>query len=146
VVIGSGITSTQDNGLFIRHRGPAAFVTNAAGFLAGTNELVEVSSSIRTKTNIRDLEDAEAKVAQLRPVRYEPLLVNGLTQSDIRENIGLIAEEVHAAIPALVVNDLEGQPGSVLYDRLLVVLLQQLRAARAKLDEVKARGITKKVW
>jgi hypothetical protein len=42
VAIGAGIVANQTGGLFAQHRGPGVYSVNPAGFIAGTNELVEV--------------------------------------------------------------------------------------------------------
>jgi len=43
VAIGHNITADQDGGLFVQHRGPSGYSVNLAGFIAGTNELVEIT-------------------------------------------------------------------------------------------------------
>lgn len=41
ISIGNGIIANQIGGLFVKHRGPAVYSVNPAGFISGTNELVE---------------------------------------------------------------------------------------------------------
>jgi hypothetical protein len=145
-VIGdSSITANTAGGLYLRHRGPAAFTVNVAGFIAGTSELVEVSSSIRTKENVRDLEQSTL-FEKLRPVRYTPKLINGLTELDVRENIGFIAEEVVDLYPEVVTFDIHGAPAGLMYDRLVPVLVKQVQTLRSELvalcaivDELRAK-------
>jgi hypothetical protein len=134
--IGQGVTANIADGFFIRKRGPAAFVTNAAGFLAG-GELVEVSSSVRTKENIRDLELAGDKFEALRPVRYTPKLVGGLQPSEVRENIGFIAEEIAEIYPEVVSYDRDGEPAGLMYERLVPVIVRELQKLRQELRELR---------
>jgi len=43
--LGNGIVANQPGGFFVRHRGPLGIPVNPAGFIPGTNELVEVTSA-----------------------------------------------------------------------------------------------------
>lgn len=138
VALGRGIIATQDDGFFVRHRGPAAFTANSAGFIAGTNELVEVSSSIKTKENIRTLEATDAAFSKLRPVRYTPKLVGGLVKAEIRENIGLIAEEVVQLYPEVVTFNAQNEPAGLMYDRLVPVLIEKVQSQDREIKELRA--------
>ena len=130
--------ANQIGGLFVQHRGPSAFTVNAAGFIAGTNELVEVSSSIKTKENIRTLESTVDKFSKLHPVRYTPKLVGGITEPEIRENIGLIAEEVVELYPEVVTFDKEAQPAGLMYDRLVAVLIERVQSQQEIINKMAA--------
>jgi Chaperone of endosialidase/YadA head domain repeat (2 copies) len=44
IALGQGVTANQTGGFFVRHRGPSGYTVNPAGFIAGTNELVEITS------------------------------------------------------------------------------------------------------
>jgi hypothetical protein len=44
IIIGNSITASVDNGLFLQHRSPSTVTARPAGFIAGTNELVELTS------------------------------------------------------------------------------------------------------
>lgn len=127
VAIGQGITANQTGGFFCTHRGPISVTFNAAGFIAGTNELVELTSSRRFKTNIRDLEQVSEKFDRLRPVRFTPLEGHG----DINtEHIGLIAEEVEELWPEFVAHDLDGQTTGMAYDRMISVLIKEMQSMK----------------
>jgi len=129
VAIGNGVTANQVGGLFVRHRGPLAITVNPAGFVAGTNELVEITSSRRFKQNIRDLEDVSEKIDALRPVRYQAKPGFG----DDREHIGFIAEEVQAIFPEFVTYDADGNVTGMMFDRVTSVLLKEIQSLRARL-------------
>lgn len=137
IAIGNGIIATQDNGCFIKHRGPAAFSSTKAGFIPSTNELVEDSSSIKTKDNIRTLEDTSEAFDKLRPVRYVPKIINGLLPSEIRENIGLISEEVNELYPEVVTYDRDNHPMGIMYERLVSVLIQQVQSQKQEIKDLK---------
>mgnify|MGYP001115290418 CR=1 FL=1 len=129
VALGENIVANQVNGLFVKHRGPIAATINMAGFIAGTNELVEITSSRRFKENIRDLEDVSVKFDQLRPVRYNPKEGHG----DTREHIGLIAEEVQKVFPEFVTYDVNtGETTGLMFDRMVSVLIQEIQSLKSR--------------
>jgi hypothetical protein len=135
IALGATITANQAGGFFVQHRGPAVFTVNAAGFIAATNELVEITSSRRYKENIRDLEDVSEKFQSLRPVRYNAVPGHG----DEREHIGLIAEEVHELFPEFVTYDQEGQVTGMMFDRMVSVLIKEMHDMRAHITALEAR-------
>jgi hypothetical protein len=73
-------------------------------------------SAIRFKTDIQDYTAGLSEVSQVRPVRY--------TKKDTgRQEIGVIAEELNQILPEFVLRDPTGDPYSVAYPRLTVVLV-----------------------
>jgi hypothetical protein len=133
---GTGITANQIGGLFVTHRGPLSVTFNAAGFIAGTNELVELTSSRRYKTNIRDLEQVSDKFNRLRPVRFNPIEGHGEVNS---EHIGFIAEEVEELFPEFITHDLEGQTTGMMYDRFVSILVREMQAMKLRIQELENR-------
>lgn len=140
VVIGNGITSVatppnpHDGGLYMRHFA-APVVGNTAVFMG--NELVETTSSVRFKDNIRSLEETPDKFDKLRPVRYV-----GKNDYLRAEQIGLIAEEVEPLYPELIVyTELEGKkaPNGIAYERMVAILIREMQAMKAKISELEAR-------
>ncbi|MBS0625983.1 MAG: tail fiber domain-containing protein, partial [Verrucomicrobia bacterium] len=101
------------------------------GFADAINVLIDsgqqlgtISSSIRFKTDIREIEHAESEGLQkLRPVsfRYKSQPDNP------RLDYGLIAEEVVDIYPDLVVYDAEGQPETVQYHKLYGLLIAEIQ-------------------
>ena len=134
VALGQGITANQTGGFFVTHRGPITATVNNAGFIAGTNELVELTSSRRFKTNIRDLESVSDKFDRLRPVRFNPIEGHGDVNS---EHIGLIAEEVEELWPEFVAHDPEGRTTGINYDRMISVLIKEMQALKAEIKALK---------
>jgi hypothetical protein len=135
VAIGT-VTANVANGFFCQHRGPITVAYNVAGFIAGTNELVEITSSRRFKTNIRDLEEVSDKFDRLRPVRFNPKEGYGDVES---EHIGLIAEEVEELWPEFVTHDTEGRTAGMIYDRMISVLIKEMQAMKAEIKALKEK-------
>ena len=105
-----------------------------------TGEVFVVTSSMRYKSNIADLDIDTSKVLALRPVSYTD------NNSGINA-VGLIAEEVHEEIPQLVnYKEIEGydeiQPDSVKYSTLSVYLLKVIQEQQTIIEDLKARITT----
>ena len=94
-----------------------------------SGKLGTIVSSFGFKKNIQDMDTQSEKLRQLRPVTFE----YKNDESNTRQ-IGLIAEEVAKVFPELVVNDLEGQPYSIRYQILPVLLLQELQKQQDSID------------
>jgi len=122
-VAASAIT---DNGLFF-HKSLAVVVATAVNYNATTGAMGPVVSSRRFKDNIQALELDSSKVFDLRPVSYDWNLPQ--LKGHMRD-FGLIAEEVAEIFPELVPRDAGGLPCSVNYDRISVLLLEELRKVR----------------
>jgi len=86
-------------------------------------QLGTTTSSRRFKQDIRDLGDTTSAVMSLRPVRFR-YKVHG---PDGPEQYGLVAEEVQEVDPELVVRDLDGQVNSVSYDKVNIMLLNEVQ-------------------
>jgi hypothetical protein len=86
------------------------------------NNVLLTTSSRRYKTDIRSLSGAMAReiLKKLRPVLYRSTCA---ADDPDEEHVGLIAEEVAEICPALVTWDRNGDPQSVLYDRIPVLQL-----------------------
>lgn len=97
-------------------------------------KLGTVVSSAQFKKNIKDMDSSSDRLRRLRPVTFE------YKNDDSRTpQIGLIAEEVADVFPELVVYDLEGQPYSVRYQILPVLLLQELQRHQDLIDDLTTR-------
>ena len=91
------------------------------------------------KENIEDLPDeTAAKLWDLRRVAYDPVIKPGQRQPP--RQFGLIAEEVMAALPEVVPLDGEGLPYAVAYDRLVVLLLAEMRKLRDRVATLEAQA------
>jgi hypothetical protein len=100
--------------------------TGTAVVADANGKLWKQSSSMRHKHNVADLPAAGDAVLALRPVAFE-------WNSTGEPDIGLIAEEVAATLPELVLCDAEGQPDAVKYDKLALYLLDVVRTQQGAL-------------
>jgi hypothetical protein len=116
-------------------------VTSSAGvpvLVNSAGKLGTTTSSRRFKEGIEDLGDESRGLMRLRPVSffYRPEYDDG----SHRRQYGLIAEEVAAVYPDLVVYDKEGQPQTVRYQLLDPMLLNELQRQGRQLGEQGARA------
>ena len=110
-------------------RGITTDVNDAIAVLIDSaGQLGTVSSSIRFKENVHDLEHSH--VLELRPVSFN-------YKQDGRKSIGLIAEEVEKVMPSLVAYNQQGEVESVKYHDLPVLLLLEIQKLRKELDKLK---------
>jgi hypothetical protein len=87
-------------------------------------------SSQRWKTNIRTIDHAMDKVAQLRGVYFD-------WQGQSKHDIGLIAEEVGRVVPEVVDYEANGTDATALaYDRLVALLVEAVKEQQARIDEL----------
>jgi trimeric autotransporter adhesin len=112
----------------------AAFIAGVAGtnisggaavMVSPSGQLGVVSSSRRYKEDIQPMGDVSERLYQLRPVtfRYKQPQADG--QKPVQ--VGLIAEDVAAVMPELVVYNQDGQPESVAYHLLPTLLLNEVQ-------------------
>ena len=88
----------------------------------GTGQLGTISSSRRYKENINDMDNASNNIMNLRPTTF--FMKNDPTK---QRQYGLIAEEVNEILPDLVTYNKAGDPESVKYHDLPVLLLNELQ-------------------
>jgi hypothetical protein len=137
-VVGTG--SGQQNRTFINGiRGVTTGLADAVPVLIDSaGQLGTVSSSRRYKKEIEDMGDASSQLLGLRPVtfkyRQEPV------QGEQPLQFGLIAEEVAAVLPELVVYDAEHRPETVRYHLLSSMLLNELQK-QARLNQEQQQAI-----
>jgi hypothetical protein len=157
---GASVT-TGDNNIHVGHPGTAADAdtirlgqsqsqTFVAGIFGATvdagsgvpvlvdanGQLGTIVSSRRFKEGIEPVGPEAAAVLGLRPVtfRYRPEM-----DPAGRRQYGLIAEEVAELIPELAVYGRAGEPYSVRYDVLSVLLLAELQKQQRELAALRAR-------
>lgn len=97
-------------------------------------QLGTVSSSMRYKSNIEPMGCVSDRLMKLEPVTF-----SWKSDSTYRQQLGLIAEEVEAVFPELVVHDKEGLPETVKYHDLPVLLLNELKKLAARVKELETR-------
>ncbi len=104
-------------------------VTGSAVLCSTAGQLGTVVSSRRFKENIVDMAEVSADIYKLRPVTF-----TWIKNPEMGVQPGLIAEEVHAVMPQLVIYDDEKQPQSVKYHELPVLLLNELKKLKNRVD------------
>jgi len=97
------------------------------------HQLGTVSSSIRYKQNIEDMDTESDDLLKLRPVTFEYKERPGIMQ------YGLIAEEVEEIMPRLVVKDAEGIPEAVKYHEMPSILLHAIQKLVTRVDELEQK-------
>jgi hypothetical protein len=96
-------------------------------------QLGTVSSSQRFKEDIEDMGDTSDGLMDLRPVtfRYKQPYQDGSKPIDY----GLIAEEVAKIYPNLAVKGADGKIETVQYQKLTLMLLNELQKQNKKIEE-----------
>jgi len=112
----------RSNGDFFAYNLPSG--TGTSLVVSSDGRVFLESSSRRFKDDIVDIEIESGKIYELRPVSFT------WKEQGVRD-LGLIAEEVREILPELVQRDQQGQPVSVKYDRLAVLLLMELKELKA---------------
>jgi hypothetical protein len=124
-----------DNTTWIAH---VYGVTTQSGMTApvivsNTGQLGTVSSSRRFKHNIRPMENASEAILGLKPVIF-----HYKSDETNTPQFGLIAEEVAAVNPDLVMPDENGNIYSVRYDQVNAMLLNEFLKEHRKVQEQEA--------
>lgn len=119
--------------------GTTASAANAFLDNANSNNLLRSTSSLRYKTDIRDLPEHWAQsIYGLRPVVYRS---TSEADDPHLQWAGLIAEEVENTNPRLCHYDADGLPDGVQYDRIPVLLLAEVQKLRREVDVL--RGVSR---
>jgi len=99
----------------------------------GNGQLGTVASAARFKKDIKPTDKASEAILAFRPVRFEYK-----SDSKATPQFGLIAEEVAAVNPDLVVRDRNGEIYSVRYEAVNAMLLNEFLKAHRKMEEQEA--------
>ena len=117
-----GVTTTNANAV--------AVLIDSAG------QLGTASSSRDVKHDIENMGDASNNILNLRPVTF----VYNSDESNTTQ-YGLIAEEVAEIFPNIVVLDNNGQPETVQYQVLPVLLLNELKKQHVTIEDLKENNM-----
>lgn len=109
-------------------------VANSAAVLIDTTtgQLGTVASSLRYKENVMPLAEDSEDIYGLNPVKF-----NYKSDKTKTEQYGLIAEEVEKQCPYLVSYNAEGEPETVQYHQLPVMLLNEVKKLRSEIEYLK---------
>ena len=129
---GTGAGAGQLNKSFIRGiRGITTVNADAVAVLIDSSgQLGTVSSSIRFKENVNPMADSSSRIMDLSPVTF-----NYKTHPDLI-SYGLIAEDVEKVFPELVAYNSDGEPESVKYHDIPVLLLNEVQKLRHRIEEL----------
>jgi hypothetical protein len=127
--LGSGEPFTQTAAFIAGISG--ATVTGVPVLVSSSGQLGVASSSQRVKDGIADLGAESDVLMKLRPVSfyYKPELDSTHTRQ-----YGLVAEEVAAIAPSLVVFDEQGKPETVRYHFVNAMLLNEVQKQRRLIE------------
>jgi hypothetical protein len=106
-----------------------------AVFINSSGKLGTLTSSARFKTEIKPMGTASEAILALKPVafRYKKAIdPQGIPQ------FGLVAEDIEAVNPDLVVRDKEGKVSAVRYEAINAMLLNEFLKEHKKLEEQQA--------
>lgn len=118
----------------------AAYLTTYTGNIAGGNlsitgtvtaTTLTETSSIMFKENIRPLENSLDVIGQLAGVMYD------LRDGSVKDDIGLIAEEVYKIAPSLVSLNAEGKPHALKYPRISAYLIESIKDLQIQINQLK---------
>jgi Chaperone of endosialidase len=101
-----------------------------AVFVNSDGKLGTTTSSRRFKNEIQPMDKASEAILALKPVKF-----HYKSDNTARPQFGLIAEEVAAVNPDLVVRDKEGKPYSVRYEAVNAMLLNEFLKEHSKVQE-----------
>jgi hypothetical protein len=119
-------------------RGTATGIGDALSVVIDSaGQLGTVSSSRRYKQDVSDMGASSSSVMDLRPVTFRHTKAYANGEKPIQ--YGLIAEEVAEVFPDLVVYNEEGQPETVKYHLLSVILLNELQQQEERISELEAK-------
>jgi Chaperone of endosialidase len=106
-----------------------------AVFINSSGKLGTLTSSARFKTEIKPMGAASEAILALKPVAFrykKPIDPQGIPQ------FGLVAEDVEAVNPDLVVRDKEGKVSTVRYEAINAMLLNEFLKEHKKVEEQQA--------
>ena len=117
-------------GIFNRPNDPA---TATVCYVDSTGKVASIFSSRRYKHDIKPMDSASEAILSFKPVSFH-------YNSDTKNTpcFGLMAEDVAAVNPDLVIRDKEGKPMTVRYDAVNAMLLNEFLKAHRKIQELEA--------
>jgi hypothetical protein len=96
-----------------------------------TAETYTSTSSKRFKKKIKNLKNGKEIISKLRPVIFD------WKTKDLKNDIGLIAEEVNEVIPNLVGFNNKGEVVGIDYGKLTPILIQAVKELSLEVDRLK---------
>lgn len=103
---------------------------SVTGTITASGDITAFSDA-RIKTNVETINEAVYKVTQLRGVQY-------VSRLDMREHIGVIAQEVERVVPEVVLTHENGSK-SVAYGNLVGLLIEAIKDLNKRVVELENR-------
>ena len=128
------IGNTDITDTFIGGISGTTVASGAAVLVDSSGQLGTVTSSKRFKEEIRPMNKASEAIFSLEPVTFR--YKKGIDRQGIPQ-FGLVAEDVEAVNPELVVRDKEGKPYSVRYEAVNAMLLNEFLKEHREMQELK---------
>ena len=128
---------TRQTATFIAGIDGATASSGVAVYVSSSGQLGTLTSSVRFKEDVESMGEASDALMKLRPVTF-----HYKTPYDDGSHLlqyGLIAEEVAKVYPGLVQYDAKGQPFTVRYQAINMMLLNEIQKQKTQLDEQEAR-------
>lgn len=97
------------------------------------NGTITETSSIALKENINPINGALDSILQLVGVTYDR------KDGSVKNEVGLIAEDVNQVIPNLVTKDNEGKVVGINYSRLSAYLIEAVKGLKSEIDQLKGK-------
>ena len=118
-------------------------INNTAGRITATNDIVAYASSDkRLKENIRPIPWAVDKVKQINGVCFDWIPLSEEEEKTIHgnkgEDIGVIAQEIEAVLPELVVTRDNGYK-AVKYEKIVALLIEAIKEQQGEIDELRRK-------
>jgi hypothetical protein len=134
ICIGTDGTDVN-NSCFIGNIFGATSAGGSAVFINSNGKLGTVTSSRRFKEKIKPMERTSEVLFALKPVTFR--YKNDIDPQGIPQ-FGLVAEDVEAISPELVVRDKEGKINTVRYEAINAMLLNEFLKEHRKVEELQA--------
>ena len=104
---------------------------------SGATDWAASSSSKRYKENIREMELDSSKIYDLVPKSFNYIdghvsLLGGTT-------FGYVAEDIEDILPEVIQYNKEGQPDSLHYQLITVLLVEEIKKLKAKLEDLESK-------
>ena len=134
ICLGAGVLgANENNSCFIGNVFNRTSPVGAAVFVNSSGKLGTITSSRRFKEEIEPMAQASEGLFALKPVTFR--YKKGIDPQGIPQ-FGLVAEDVEAVNPDLVVRDEEGKVNTVRYDAVNAMLLNEFLKEHRKVEEL----------
>ena len=104
---------------------------------SGATDWAASSSSKRYKENIREMELDSSKIYDLTPKSFD--YIDGHVSLLGGTKFGYIAEDIEDVLPEVIQYNKEGQPDSLHYQLITVLLVEEIKKLKAKVEDLESK-------